>query len=407
MRLILFCSHIGSERCTGMICLEAQYFNLNRILLQSTALWPFQQSKLVQLHFIINWTVLMVAIICQITTFSTSQFTPKFFLKVFSGVLFLIVLVVHYSSFRFNITILKDLMGQLHCACTKLRDKNEIAIIQKYGRNAKRYTAALLVVFFILESIFWASQIIIPYLDDVTPINGCRPHRLQIAVEYFIDQQKYYYVILLHMNAAIFIGVLTFLAMGTLMIAYLQHTCGMFTIACYRIEHAMEINILKNISLNNEFSISKKIVNAVNIHREAMKLSEDLITRFDTMYFCLTVLVVITMSLNLFQILTSEENIIEATVPTVTVLVLILYVFFANFFGQNVIDHNNEVYAAAYNIRWYMCPLRIQRLILLLLQRKAREFQLTCGGLFVASFECFATLAKATMSYFTVMHSAR
>ncbi|XP_011336962.3 uncharacterized protein LOC105279101 isoform X3 [Ooceraea biroi] len=301
MRLILFCSHIGSERCTGMICLEAQYFNLNRILLQSTALWPFQQSKLVQLHFIINWTVLMVAIICQITTFSTSQFTPKFFLKVFSGVLFLIVLVVHYSSFRFNITILKDLMGQLHCACTKLRDKNEIAIIQKYGRNAKRYTAALLVVFFILESIFWASQIIIPYLDDVTPINGCRPHRLQIAVEYFIDQQKYYYVILLHMNAAIFIGVLTFLAMGTLMIAYLQHTCGMFTIACYRIEHAMEINILKNISLNNEFSISKKIVNAVNIHREAMKLSEDLITRFDTMYFCLTVLVVITMSLNLFQ----------------------------------------------------------------------------------------------------------
>jgi len=82
-----------------------------------------------------------------------------------------------------------------------------------------------------------------------------------------------------------------------------------------------------------------------------------------------------------------------------------------------------------------MCPLHVQRLIVLLLQRRAKEFQLTCGGLFIASFECFATvnnnkrskkyitleitnsavknyfqtlqLAKATMSYFTLIHSTR
>jgi len=37
------------------------------------------------------------------------------------------------------------------------------------------------------------------------------------------------------MNAAIFIGILTFLAMGTLLIAYVQHICGMFKIAWYGI----------------------------------------------------------------------------------------------------------------------------------------------------------------------------
>jgi hypothetical protein len=86
-------------------------------------------------------------------------------------------------------------------------------------------------------------------------------------------------------------------------------------------------------------------------------------------------------------------------------------------------------------MKWYMCPLHIQKLIILLLQRKAKEFQLTCGGLFVASFECFASvkinnivkyiliskvikllithkyktlqLTKATMSYFTLLHSTR
>jgi hypothetical protein len=70
--------------------------------------------------------------------------------------------------------------------------------------------------------------------------NGSQSHRLQIAVEYFIDQQKYYYLILLHINAAIFVGVLTLLAIGTLMIVYLQHTCGMFRIAWYEIKNKLQ-----------------------------------------------------------------------------------------------------------------------------------------------------------------------
>jgi len=40
----------------------------------------------------------------------------------------------------------------------------------------------------------------------------------------------------------------------------------------YRIEHAMKINVLKDINSNIVSSIFKKIVHAINIHREAMKL---------------------------------------------------------------------------------------------------------------------------------------
>jgi len=34
----------------------------------------------------------------------------------------------------------------------------------------------------------------------------------------------------------------------------------------------------------------------------------------------------------------------------------------------------------------------IEKLVLFLLQRGIKEHHLTCGGLFVASFECFATV---------------
>ncbi|XP_026826458.1 uncharacterized protein LOC105286198 isoform X4 [Ooceraea biroi] len=378
-----------------MICLEAQYFNLNRILLQSIALWPLQQSKLVRLQFIISWTILVSAIMCQIPTCFTSQFTSKFAIKVFSCVLFLSFVTIHYTSFRFNIKTVKDLMEQLHCACTKLRDKNEIAIIQEYGSTANRITAAFVVLFGIIKSAFWAIQVAIPYLDNVTPINGCRPHRLYIAVEYFIDQEKYYYVILIHMNAALFIGILTVLATATLMLMFFHHACGMFKIACYRIEHAIEINTLKHISFNSVPSISKKIVYAVDIHREAMQITDHLMNRFDTTFFCLTVLSVITLSLNFLQISQSvifEHNIKEAIIPSVSVIVISIYVFLSNVFGQHITDHNNEIYAAAYNIQWYLCPNHVQRLIVLLLQRKAKQFHITCGGMFIASYECFATV---------------
>ncbi|KAH0946896.1 hypothetical protein HN011_004503 [Eciton burchellii] len=391
-----------------MICLEAQYFNLNRILLQGIALWPFQQSKFVQLQFIIIFIILVTAIISQITIFATTKYTFKLALKIFSCVLPFIAVLIHYNSFRINIKILKNLMTQLHNACIKLKDKNEISIVQRYGWEAKRYITAFLLIFFLLESTFWASQIILPFLDIVE--NRSQSHPLEIETEYFIDQEKYFYIILIHMNTAIFIGILSLIAMAALLIAYFQHTCAMFKIACYRMEHTVEINVLKNISLGNEPSISKKIVYAVNIHRDAIKLSELLVSSFDTTYFCLTMFSVIALSLNLFQIfqnIASTDNITEISFPIVLVLVLTFYMFFANYFGQSVIDHSNGIYRAAYNIRWYMCPVHVQKLIVLLLQRRAKEFHLTCGGLFVASFECFATLVKATMSYFTFMHSTR
>ncbi|KAH0946879.1 hypothetical protein HN011_000957 [Eciton burchellii] len=393
-----------------MICLEAQYFNLNRILLQATALWPFQQSKLVQFQFITMLTILITAIIYQITAFITSRITSKLILEVLSCTVFFTVLLVHYSSFRINMTSVKSLMEQLHYACKKLTDKNEVAMMQKYGWDAKRYTTALVVLFLSGIPVFLGSQIAISSPDVASSINGSQSRRLRIVTEYFIDQEKCFYLILLHMNAAFFIGILSFIAMGTLVITYLQHICGMFRIACYRIEHAIEINIPKNTNLTRESSISKKLICGINIHREAMKLSERLISKFDTTYFCLTIFTVIALSLNLFQIfqtIASEDSITNVSVPTVSVIALAFYMFFANFFGQNIMDHNNEVYAAAYNIQWYMCPVHIQRLILLLIQRRSKEFHLICGGLFIASFECFATLAKATMSYFTLIYSAR
>jgi len=42
-----------------------------------------------------------------------------------------------------------------------------------------------------------------------------------------------------------------------------------------------------------------------------------------------------------------------------------------------------------YNVQWYRVPLRIQRMILFLLQRETKVFTLNLGGIFNASMESF------------------
>ncbi|XP_071638679.1 odorant receptor coreceptor-like [Temnothorax longispinosus] len=298
---------------------------------------------------------------------------------------------------------------ELQHILNKLRDKNEIAIAKKYSCIANRYTIVLtvLVVCGIFVSIIvriWSNLI---NVDVPMNISHQRSRHLFIVTEYFVDQEKYFHLILFHM-CAFSIGLTAAVAIGTMLITYLQHTCGMFRIASYRIEHAMSIDILQNITLKNKILMTKGIIYAVDIHRQAMKLSRDLLSTFDIMMVWLIMCGVVCVSINLFQIASSDGNNVEELLFSLIFLFTnVIYMFVANYIGQNVTDHNKYVFSTAYNVQWYRAPIHIQKMILFLLQRETKEFTLSVGKLFHASMECFATLVKTSISYFTVIYSTR
>ncbi|XP_018349423.1 PREDICTED: odorant receptor 49b-like [Trachymyrmex septentrionalis] len=128
------------------------------------------------------------------------------------------------------------------------------------------------------------------------------------------------------------------------------------------------------------------------------------------MFFCLAQMLVVSLCFNfvrIFQIILTEKANKEALLPVIFAIILILYMFLSNFIGQNITDHNNYVFATVYRIEWYITPLYIQKMILFLLIKGAKNFYLSIGGLFDPSLECFATLVKASVSYFTVILSTQ
>lgn len=59
----------------------------------------------------------------------------------------------------------------------------------------------------------------------------------------------------------------------------------------------------------------------------------------------------------------------------------------------SIFINNIVFFTYRYNVRWYAAPIRIQKLILILLQKGQRAFGLnSMGGFFTALLHCFATV---------------
>ncbi|XP_071571594.1 uncharacterized protein [Temnothorax nylanderi] len=328
------------------------------------------------------------------------------------------MIAIKYISFSVNIKNVKYLLEQLQHLYNELTDENEINIIEKYSNNAKRYT-----IIFLLFSMFTVSALILyifwPHISNILFItNGTQSlQSLPFMTEYFIDKEKYFYLILFHANAAVIVGCTALLATGTILIVYLKHACGMFRIARYRIERAMLFGTLCKNSWENENLINKGLICAVDMHRKAMKLvflrcrfSHSILSRFNVMVCFLIIVGVVGASLNffrIFQIISFGFDTVELSLHVVFSIVHFIYVFISNYLGQEIVDHNNNIFATIYNTQWYVAPLQIQKMILFLLQRGTKGFTMNIAGLYVASLEGAATLCSTVVSYFTVLYSSR
>ncbi|XP_018374334.1 PREDICTED: uncharacterized protein LOC108768422 [Trachymyrmex cornetzi] len=140
------------------------------------------------------------------------------------------------------------------------------------------------------------------FIDIVLYTNVSRSHHLQISTEYFIDEQRYFYLLFLHVNATFTIGIVAVLAIGSLFYTYHQYACGMFKVASYRIKRAIHIYTSKDVSTQKEILVYKDLIRAVDIHRKSMTFSTYFISTFQISFMFLLVLGVLSMSLNIFRV---------------------------------------------------------------------------------------------------------
>ncbi|EZA61684.1 hypothetical protein X777_09305 [Ooceraea biroi] len=379
-----------------MICITKQYFNWNRVLLLPMGLWPDEETKFTRFRASLFYCLLMSNIAFQLSRLFFAEFSFDFVIKILSFSAAFCTLAIFFMSFWINMETMKYLLHQLQHIYDGLKNQNEIAIYEKYGYIGKCISARL-TIFTICGLFFNFIIIYSPFiLDVVIPKNESYAiFIMKMVTKYFVVSEKYYFLIIVHVNAAFSVGMIVLTGTGTMMISYFKYACGMFEITSYRIEQAMAIELLRNTDIKKEIVIYRGIICAVDIHRTAMEFAKCFLTKTEVLFFLLVIAAVLCLSCNLFRILKIEspmEQVVEVLLHIIVVILIVAVTFLPNYVGQEIMDYNNNVYVTTYNVLWYLAPADIQKLILFLIQRSSRIFCLTVGGLFTASLECFATI---------------
>ncbi|XP_020291758.1 uncharacterized protein LOC109858675 [Pseudomyrmex gracilis] len=298
---------------------------------------------------------------------------------------------------------IKQMLQEMQNNWLALRDKREIVIFHQYARLGRLVSLTLIVGHFIL---FGASicQFLPFILDIVSPMNESRPFRFIITTEYFVDEEKYFYFILLHMFLIVNISVNAFCGVASILIIGILHACMLYKVARYRMRDALK-EVEASSPSESKLLSHKKMIQAILIHQKANEFLKLIESLCGILYIILISVGVMSLTINLVQV--SKFPLLLNSNIGLSVFVHFFYMFVSNFCGQQIIDHGESLFKASCSGMWYALPLHTQKLLLFVTQKTVLNVTMTLGGIFVVSLECFSTLASAAVSYFTVFYSAR
>ncbi|XP_039311307.1 uncharacterized protein LOC120359068 isoform X2 [Solenopsis invicta] len=352
-------------------CPLNSYYTINRILLLCIGLWPFQKSIFKHVMITIVTIIFTLGLVFQLMTFVTTEYNMDILLRVLPYVLPWLADTLKYNAFCLNIKGLRSVTERMLCDWNELTNVQEIEIIKKYADIARFITL--------------------------------------LTTKCFLDQQKYYFLFLLLLSFAAICCFTTVIATETLIMAYAHHACGLFEIASCRIEQAFLENRVKGITSVTQRNsiICQGIINGFEMYNRAVEFIDMVQKSCKWAYSLLMPLGVLSLSVNLFNFsrLVNSKNYIEMITSFIFIIGHFGYMFFSNYLGQQMIDHSSSVFHRLYNVKWYVAPLKAQKLLLLVMQRSIRHCTIVMYGLFITSFEGIATLGNISFSYFALIFS--
>ncbi|XP_011864027.1 PREDICTED: uncharacterized protein LOC105559957 isoform X4 [Vollenhovia emeryi] len=350
---------------------ESRYFNLNRLLMSSIGLWPYQKEESRRIKMIFVSFVLLLGIMVQLMSFITIEYSRDLLTKVFSFSFIVLICTIKYNVLYFKSEQVKYLFERVLYDWHALTDAEEIKIIQQYANKGRTYTILAGLIVYVGILIFITLFFVPDVLDIVAPLNEPRRHQLPIVIETFFDQEKYFLFISLNFLVISSIDLTILLTVELLYVICIQHACGLLKVT---------------------------------------RFVECLCSTFSISYLILCVFWIASLSINVFELLKAIES--KHTNHAIYLALFITahlgYIFWVNYFGQNLIDNSIDVFVQTYNVQWYMVSPHIQKKILFILHRSSKNVVFDVGNsLFTFSLDGVAALINSSLSYTMLLYSTR
>ncbi|XP_054009151.1 uncharacterized protein LOC128892641 isoform X3 [Hylaeus anthracinus] len=336
-------------------------------LLCITGLWPFDNSVLVKVQRIIFASIILCCVIVQFTLLAAAEFTLQNTLMALSFGCPTLLFFLRYIGFIYNFPLMRFIYGSISNDCSKLKNLDEQNILMNHIAASKR-----LVLIYLRVSCFGIVCVCIVLLFPVW---------IQILISHNVTRSE----------GMKFLG---FIA---------QHDN-------YRIRHAVN-KAIKQIAFPNRNALNEaNIRDVVETHMKSIEIIEAVAKQTMLAYLIAILVVIISFSLNLYRVFLAVidmTDLIEVLLSSVMVIIHMVIMFLNNYSGQKVIDDSMDVFYETYFTTWYYTPLKMQKLLLLMMVRSSIVCEFNLSGLFVPSYEGFSTMMSLSFSYFTVLYSVQ
>ncbi|XP_025160085.1 uncharacterized protein LOC112589776 isoform X1 [Harpegnathos saltator] len=271
----------------------------------------------------------------QSMIFITVEFSVLLLLEVLSTLFISVIFMYKYGTVYYNIDKVKLLFERIQYDWDNLKDPVEYEIMKRQANIARWYTkyfarkkysrtdhkrnaitvdtikkiytshchtVSFAVVIYILEFLFIAMHYVPVILDAVVPLAKPRPRRILVIGEMFIDQHKYFHMVLLNITISSFIGMTTVIAAETMLMVLVQHVCGLLKVTSYRITRAFDNDCFPVLRHGKKCIVCTKLASAVNIHRSAIMFADCIRDCLAISYLILILFGVASLSLNLYRV---------------------------------------------------------------------------------------------------------
>ncbi|XP_023315352.1 odorant receptor 49a-like [Trichogramma pretiosum] len=252
--------------------------------------------------------------------------------------------------------------------------------------------------------------VVLPYvLNPYLPENMTLKRSLCAHVELFVDQDKYFYHILIFL---IHMVILIMLIVSALDLAYtscITYVMGKIIWIGHVFEKLGEINVSDESSSSKRkmnVYVHRTVIGLIKRHQICLDFSQTLNDTCSPKFFISIIVLLNLLSLSgsmaVVEISYDASSATKMAVAFVMILILVLVICYPS---QLLIDASNDIYFKCYTSKWYEYPVRTRRLLILMMTRAAEPCYMTIGPTVPLHFETASTIINTAMSYVTTLVS--
>ncbi|XP_076657871.1 uncharacterized protein LOC143361992 isoform X1 [Halictus rubicundus] len=367
-------------------------YNLSRKLLILTGLWPFT-GRILNLSVRAAWCCFIVSFeVFQIVIMTHHAITIIRLVYFISFLCTMMILFTKYLIVIFLQDILKKLLVNI-ARWYGSTDQEEIRIFEKFGNDQKREVIIFICLAVVTVVTCQLALLSPALLNIVVPLNYSRSIRFMLVIE-FKQGDDNFFLVYVYFTIACVTLMLIISTSDCIMSIMLHYHSAVYETISYRTNVAInEWLNPKNVAFEKDHRLYQQICEVMELYQNIQSDFERIMAVITTPYFIIVMMLTFSLCIYTFQaveLLHTIEHLNMSLVSVLTGLVQFAYAYRENSMSQMYIDNSLNVFHELCQTPWYRLPLKVQKLLLLALQRTSKGCVPVLCGLFLPSRKGFA-----------------